>query len=167
MCGKKMVVWLMLTLITNLSFTGGFMTNLSVLAQEAVGEAEVVSSDVMTMRPFVRTKLVRVALMKLRRDFRKEGENEKVAAITQVLRNRDALEAVAESICVQFVEEHPQGVPGDWVDRITALIQWIIENADEIIALIMKIIVLFVQNTSVIDGSSICANTCILPVMAA
>jgi hypothetical protein len=96
------------------------------------------------MRPVVRTAVVRAALWKLRWQLRRDGRHEDADKVTQVLRDREALEAVAESICVRFAQENPEisGL-GDWVDEITKLIQWIIDHADEIIALIIKIIALF------------------------
>lgn len=94
-------------------------------------------------KPIIRPAIVRAGLWKLRREMRKAGRHEDAAMITQVLRSSRAMDAVAESVCIQFAEDNPAGVPGDWVDQLTKLIEWLIANADEIMKLIMLIISLF------------------------
>lgn len=124
----------------------------SVHSDETVATSTVYAARDNTEGPVIRTATVRFGLMNLRRQYRRAGEQEKADAITKILRNREALQMVAEGVCVRFSQEQPPEGPGSWVDEITRLLQWIIDHADEIIALILKIIPLFVQNAPALDS---------------
>lgn len=119
---------------------------------EATTTSTVYAARDNTEGPVIRTATVRFGLMNLRRQYRRAGEQDKADAITKILRNREALQMVAEGVCVRFAQEQPPEGPGSWVDEITRLLQWIIDHADEIIALILKIIPLFVQNAPALDS---------------
>lgn len=150
LCGKSVVVWLMLVLMAPSSMVGTLPATLG-----AEGAATATATDDAT-GPVLRRGLVGIGLRHLRRELIKAGELEKATVITRCLWNREVLEAVEGFVASEVAAEHPEGVPADWVDQLTILIQFLLDHADEIIALIIKIIELFAQGYTSLEVQSIC-----------
>jgi hypothetical protein len=102
-----------------------------------------VSDETTEVSPTARPARVRAGLWKLRRELRKAGRQEDANLVTRALRSQRVMECLTEEICIKYAADHPGGVPGDWIDELSRFFQWLIENADEIIKLIMLIISLF------------------------
>ena len=80
-----------------------------------------------------RKPLVRLALRRLARQHPEHREN-----IRLVLRDPDMLDAVTEGLC--HVSENKYGI-GD--NSFMDFLDWLLEHADEILALIAKIVDMF------------------------
>jgi hypothetical protein len=86
---------------------------------------------------------VKAGLWKLRRELRKAGRYEDAQLVTKALRNPDIMESLVSEVCSGYAKDHPNGVPGNWIDELMRFFEWFIENADQIIELILLLISIF------------------------
>ena len=111
----------------------------------AVAAAAAADENDAKTAPVLSKGVIRVGLRKWRRELLKDGEFQKAAAVTRIMWSRDGLEALEDFIAAEVQSDNPQGLPTGWVDQLTLLIEWLLENSDEIIEMILKIIDLFTQ----------------------
>jgi hypothetical protein len=71
--------------------------------------------------------------------FKREG---KLDELKTVLADQDMTDAAVVMILGRFYDE-AGSVFGSWIDEIMKLFEWLVENMDVIIEVIMKIIALF------------------------
>jgi hypothetical protein len=97
------------------------------------------TETIMPVRPFA----VRLGLMRIRADKRKANDKKSVAAANAALRNPDIMSILSETVCLRYYQDTPR--PADWVDEVTALIKWMVDNADVIIELIIVLISIYLE----------------------
>ena len=81
------------------------------------------------MSNWLQRRVTKLALRRLRRKLKREGNDEGVEAINKLLDSNDALEDF-EAYLVDAVP--PQGNLGDW---LMTLFQFVLDNREEILAL--------------------------------
>jgi hypothetical protein len=55
----------------------------------------------------------------------------------------DIMSILSETVCLRYYQDTPR--PADWVDEVTALIKWMVDNADVIIELIIVLISIYLE----------------------
>lgn len=100
----------------------------------AVAESSGGNARRAALKMFLRRQATKAAL---------RGDRAKARQLREALNDDDALDSIVDSIDADEKLSLPVSADGAIVDQIIKLLQWLIDNADAIIAIVMKIIPLF------------------------
>lgn len=90
----------------------------------------------------VRRAALRMFIRRSARKAARAGDHDTARTLRSALDNDDALDSVLDALDAEGLAPPPSG-DGAIVDQIIKLLQWFVDHADEIIAIVMKIIPLF------------------------